>query len=96
MENQNEAVLDKLGYTKRSSSKAGKVATNMLGKFILEGLTEPYVGVTCKVGSGLDDAMREKFWAEREKMLGLVVTFKYQSYGSVDAPRTLIFLGIRS
>lgn len=89
--NQNEQTRNDFGLAKRSSHKAGKVAGGTLGKFILE---HPHWGrFSC--GSGLDDDMRAKIWANQEAYLGKIVCFKYQAHGTKDKPRTPIFKGFR-
>lgn len=89
--NQNEPTRDAFGLQKRSSHKAGKVAGGTLGKLILRTQWGDL-----PVGSGLDDALRDKIWASQGKYLGKVVTFKFQAHGMKDMPRAPIFKGFRS
>lgn len=92
MQNNNEAVVDNLGLQKRSSSKAGKVAQEELGKFLCH---DPTIGWSFAVGSGFDDSMREDFWKRRDSLKGKTLTYKYLPHGSIDAPRHPIFKGLR-
>lgn len=89
--NTNEQVRNPFGLAKRSSHRAGKISAGTLGKFILR--AEPWGEFAC--GSGLDDDTRDKIWQNQEAYLGKIVTFKYQSHGTKDKPRTPIFKGFR-
>lgn len=94
--NTNEAIIDDLGYTKRSSHKAGKVAADTLGLLEVHGIGKHFEGVVFEIGSGFDDATRDLIWRNRDAYLGLVVKYKYQPHGVKDKPRAPIFLGFRS
>lgn len=91
MHNENESEKDNLGYTKRSSSKEGKVPANTLGAFIVRSNT---FGVFT-LGSGLDDVLRKEIWNNQNNYLSKILKFKYQKHGTVDKPRFPIFLGFR-
>lgn len=94
MHNENEATKDNLGHTKRSSAKDGKIGAGTLGALVLtiDGWGEHEL----QVGGGFDDATRAEIWADKEKYLGLLATFKYQPSGSKDAPRFPVFKSFRS
>lgn len=53
--------------------------------------------LTFRCGSGLNDAQRETWWlaGNRKHLLGKLAKYKFQEHGTVDAPRSPIFLGIR-
>jgi DNA ligase-1 len=95
--NTNEAKKDAFGRTERSSSKAGKVGKNTLGKFVVEeagdkGWTQPFrVGT----GLGLTQELRQEIWDNQDRYLGKLIKYKYQPHGVKDAPRLPIFLGFR-
>jgi len=91
MHNGNEAQTNELGRTKRSSAKAGKVPMGQLGAFVLR--MDGFEDFTC--GSGLNDAQRAHWWKFRAALLGKLVKFKYQKPGTLNAPRSPIFLGLR-
>lgn len=102
--NENEAFQDERGYQKRSSHQAGKIADyTRVGKFILEGINGQFKGTVFKCGSGLTDSQRLEYAAKlnsdelgvRNEVLWQIVTYKYQPYGSIDAPRAPIFKGMR-
>jgi DNA ligase-1 len=92
MANNNEATLDELGRTKRSSHAENKVGKGRLGALVC--LTKE--GVQFNIGSGFTAAQREDLWAEREALLGTLTKFKHFLVGAQTAPRFPIFLGLRS
>jgi DNA ligase-1 len=91
MENKNEATVDNLGHTKRSTHKANKVGRGDLGALVLE--FEP--GVTFNCGSGFNDEERLRIWNNRESYFGMWATIKYFVIGMKDLPRFPTFKGIR-
>jgi DNA ligase-1 len=90
MANNNEAILDERGYTKRSSHKDGKV-----GKGVLGGVIVSWNGNPLKIGSGYTAAERAEFWANRDGLVGQIVKFKYFPVGDYDLPRHPVYLGLR-
>jgi DNA ligase-1 len=90
MTNTNEKKKDELGYSKRSSAKAGKVPANTLGALVVD-----FEGATFEIGSGFDDELRKEIWTNQEKYINQQVTFKYQPSGMKDLPRFPVFLGFR-
>ena len=93
-ENTNEATKNELGRTKRSSAKAGKVGKGTLGKYNVVGLTV-FPGVKFDITAWGDMAQRQEQWDVRDSLVGKILKFKYQKYGSKDAPRLPIPLGFR-
>jgi DNA ligase-1 len=93
--NSNEATKDELGRTKRSSAKAGKVPTGMMGALKCEyndGWGSP---VPFEIGTGFTDAQRKSMW-EHDDVEGLRVKFKCQGFTPEDKkPRFPVFLGFR-
>ena len=94
MENTNKKTINSLGLSSRSSHKENLIGKDTLGKFILKcsKWKEPF---GCGTGKGLTDKLRKEIWRNKNKYEGMVVTFKYQKYGSIDAPRMPIFLRFR-
>ena len=90
--NQNEAQINELGRTFRSSSKEGMKALETLGALILKTDT----GVTFNCGSGFTDASRASYWLIRDSLIGQLAKVKHFKIGEKDAPRHPIFQGIRS
>jgi len=80
--NTNVKELDERGYSKRSSKKEGMVPAGTLGALIVR-----WKGVEFNIGSGFDDAMRQYIWDNRERLLGKLVTFRYQELSKYGVPR---------
>lgn len=91
MHNANEATLDALGRTERSSHKAGMVPAGTLGALVLSTSWGQL-----RVGTGYTDQQRAAIWAAKSQYVGRTVTFKYQAEGSKDLPRFPVFKGWRS
>jgi hypothetical protein len=89
MHNGNE---EKTPSGRRSSKKAGKVATGSLGMFVCRSLDDTEFGV----GPGaLTHAERRELWERRSTLPGKVIKFKYQKVGVLVKPRLPTFLGFR-
>lgn len=100
MHNTNEAKLNELGQTKRSSAKAGKVPAGKLGTLVC--VTED--GAEFEIGTGFTDAEKVSIWNdwilnEGDRVLGRLVKFKHQpppgGRPAGVAPRGPVFLGWR-
>lgn len=90
--NANEAGTNALGKTKRSSAKAGKVATGMLGALLVRDLKTK---VEFSVGTGFSDAQRSSLWESRQELIGATITYKYLPVGVKEKPRHPVFKGFR-
>lgn len=90
MTNLNPKEVNEMGLTKRATHKENLVGADTLGNFILK--AEEWEKPFHCGGGKLNHAERKKIWDDKESYLGEVVTFKYQKHGSIDAPRTPIFL----
>jgi len=97
MENTNTAEKDNFGRTKRSSAQAGLVGKGTLGRWNVKAINGDFKGVEFGLGTakGVTQEMRQEWWDKRDKLVGKIVTFKYQAAGSVDAPRIPVFKGFR-
>jgi DNA ligase-1 len=90
--NENEAKVDKLGKTKRSSAKAGKVPAGDMGAMILRWPN----GVEFELGTGFTAKQRRELWARRDTMIGeSTITFKYKELGPNGKPLILSFYAVR-
>jgi DNA ligase-1 len=92
--NTNEAVINELGYTERSSSKEGMVGNNTLGAFIVQSLCGS-ITFTVGTGRGLTKELRKEIWDNKESYLGKYASIRYMKAGVVDKPRQPILVGIR-
>lgn len=90
MSNQNPEEKDAFGHTKRSSSLDGMVPMGTAGNLVVD-----KDGMIFRIGSGLDDLMRNKIWNHKEKYIGKLVKYKYFPQGVKDLPRHPVFLGFR-
>lgn len=91
--NDNEATTDELGRTKRSSHQENMVKMGTLGAFFVRDIK---TGVEFKIGTGMDDALRQEVWDNRKKYSKLLVKYKFQAAGAKDLPRFPVFIGFRS
>jgi len=92
--NLNPSLPNELGLLKKSSSKAGKIPSGTLGSYLVKGLT-CFPGVVFNVSAFGTDAENKARWEVRHSLKGKILKFKYQRYGSKDAPRQPIGLGFR-
>lgn len=94
MTNTNAAETNEAGYTKRSSSKSGKVGNGTFGAFKARDL---YSGVEFDVGGGrgVTKQLRDKWWANRDVLVGNIFRYTFQEVGTKNAPRLPQFAGWR-
>jgi DNA ligase-1 len=92
MYNGNDAEVNELGRTKRSTKQSGMSGKGTLGAFICKTRD----GVEFKIGSGFDQQDRENFWQNKSSLLGYIVKYKHFPIGVKDKPRHPIFLGFRN
>lgn len=102
MHNGNVATVDALGHTKRTTHQANKTGLGDLGALVCSmsdyneatGYSENRV--VFNIGTGFTAATRAAMWANRDELIGKVVTFKhFAAAGVVDAPRFPVFVGFR-
>jgi DNA ligase-1 len=93
--NGNEATVNELGRTHRSSHKANKTGLDTLGGFTVVGKGGDYDGVEFRVGTGFDASTRKSLWAQRDSLKGKTIKVKYFPTGGKDLPRHPIYLGFR-
>lgn len=90
LHNTNEATVNELGRTKRSSHAAGKIGMDMLGAIEVS-----WQGVKFSIGTGWTDAERIALWKTKESLPGRLAKFKYFEIGSEAVPVLPVFLGWR-
>lgn len=93
MRNENEAKQDELGRPKRSTAKAGKVGSGMVGTIVVRCVKTDDV---MELGPGkmtLEDRIR--FFRKPELLVGQLVTWRAFDYGVKDALRHATFHSIR-
>lgn len=98
MENTNTLEKDIFGHAKRSSSIQGMIGKGTLGKFIVKEVGDTgWKGKEFKIGTGvgLIDQLRQDIWNNKQNYIGRLITYKYQSIGTLNLPRLPIFKGFR-
>lgn len=92
MYNGNEATVNELGRTKRSTHQENKVGKGRMGALLVRDLT---TGVEFQVGTGFNDADRAKWWECRDDKYFPIIKYKFFPVGVKDKPRHPVFLGLR-
>lgn len=90
MHNENEATVNELGYTERSTHKENLKPMNTLGSLVLK-----YGETTFKVGTGFNDKQRKDIWDNKDNYIGKLASVRYMNVGQKDLPRVPSFLGFR-
>lgn len=90
--NNNEAKIDALGYTERSTCKDNLVVTNLLGSLIVKDL---YTDIEFSIGSGFDEQTRINLWENKDNIIGKIIKYKHFPVGEKDKPRFPVFIGFR-
>ena len=90
-ENLNEPTVNELGTTSRSSSQLGKRDKPLIGALRVR---SPKFSQSFWV-SGFTRDLKERLWVERDRLVGQVITYKYQPCLAYDRPRHPIFLRFR-
>lgn len=85
MENQNEAKVNELGRTERSSHKENKVGKSMVGMLVCRDLE---TGMEIDVGAGkLTHEERTHYWNNPDEMVGQYVKYRSMDAGVKTKPR---------
>lgn len=94
LRNENEAEVDELGHTKRSSAKSGLVPAGTLGTLLVRDIKD---GREFGIGTykGLKKEDLQQIWDNRDAYLGKIVKYQYQLVGTKDNPRIPSFQGFR-
>jgi DNA ligase-1 len=93
MSNDNEAVTDNLGNTKRSSNKENLVPTGKLGSIKVQDINS---GIVFEIGTGFNDELRTMIWNNKNTYVNKLITYTYQPSGMKDKPRFPVFKGFRN
>lgn len=104
LHNENVAKINELGHTQRSSHKAGKRASSMLGAMTVQLLKDVKLpngqvlpkGLEFDVGTGLTEAERRLLWSQQETLPGRIVKFKFFPVGIKDKPKWPVWVGFRA
>jgi DNA ligase-1 len=92
--NLNEAKINELGYTERSSHQANKVGKGMIGMLQCRDIES---GMLINVGAGkLTHDEREYYWNNTEQIVGKMIKYRSLDTGTKDGvPRHARYLSIR-
>jgi len=90
--NSNEAKVNELGRTARSTQKDGMIPMDTLGVLYLQTIE----GTKFGCGSGFDDKTRDELWKIKDELLGQYATVKFFDVGGYSVPRFPVFKGIRA
>jgi len=90
LRNENPAVLDERGYTKRSSHQENKIPGGLLGALVCRLDDREF-----RIGTGFTESQRVQIWACQSHFLGKLAKFKSFPIGVKDLPRHPVFLGWR-
>lgn len=103
--NKNQATINELGYTTRSSHKQNLEGNDTLGAIVgllvtplldCFGKQVADVGTELTIATGSLTAKELKhLWYNQDQLLGKLVTFEYMSFGLKDKPRFAQFKSIR-
>ncbi len=94
MINGNEAYVDEIGRSKRSSHAANKSESGMIGSYVVESPKwEGQFNVSCGSMSHEEAAAA---WRNRMSHMGLIIRFKHLAHGAVKVPRHGLFDGFRA
>jgi DNA ligase-1 len=89
--NQNVQERDELGYAKRSTKKDGMVATETLGKFLVD-----FKGNEIEVAPGhFNHEERKWIWEHQFETMGKYLKFRHFTHGVKDKPRFPRAIGFR-
>jgi DNA ligase-1 len=89
--NGNEAKLDNLGYTERSTKQENMLPGARVGTLICEDLV---TGQRLRISPGrMNHEERHRYWAFPDSILQRTIKYKVFDYGSIDAPRFATFQG---
>jgi len=91
--NHNEAFINELGHTARSSHQANKIGGSTLGVLIGRDIK---TGDEIRAGTGLDNAMRDEIWTNRHEYINRLFTYKHFPHGVKDKVRHPVFVSFRS
>lgn len=93
MKNNNEQTKDAMGYSVRSSEKAGMIPAETLGALIV---SDCDTFNEFRIGSGFNDEQRLDIWNNKENYLKKIVTYKYQEISKYNIPRFPVFKHFRT
>lgn len=95
MSNQNEALRDERGHTKRSSHQENLVPIDTLGKLVVKDI-ETGAEFSIGVFRGHTKVQLKEIWDKQEDYIGKVCSYDFFPIGMKDLPRHPVYKGLRS
>lgn len=92
MHNTNEQVSDSFGYARRPGGTSNHTPMGTLGSLVG---VDVHSGVEVRIGTGMDDSLRELVWDNQASYVGKLVKYRHQTTGVKDRRRFTSFLGFR-
>lgn len=94
LENQNEAKINELGHTERSSHKENKVGKGMVGMLVCRDLE---TGMEIDVGAGkMTHEERTHFWNNPGEIVGKYIKYRSMDSGVKTKPRFARYICMRA
>lgn len=94
MENQNEAKVNELGRTERSSHKENKVGKGMVGMLVCKDVIS---GMEIDVGAGkMTHEERTHYWNNPDEIVGQYIKYKSMDSGIKTKPRFARYICMRA
>jgi DNA ligase-1 len=94
MKNNNEAKVNELGHTERSSHQENKEGKGMVGNLVCKDIES---GTIISVSAGsMSHEDRKHYFENQEKIIGKIIKYKSFRHGVKDLPRFPTFLSIRA
>lgn len=93
MKNENVITVNEIGKNKRSVKKGNMAPKNTLGALKVRDVK---TGAEFKLSTGFSDELRKEIWQNQCAYLGKLVKFKFQAHGTLNKPRSPVFIGMRS
>jgi len=90
--NNNQAVTDERGHTKRSTHKENMVPSGTLGSLMVRDI---YYGWEFEIGTGFSAKEAQEIWNTRKSKMGAIVNYQFFKVGMIDKPRFPSYKGLR-
>lgn len=93
--NTNEATVNELGKTNRSTNAENMVPSGRLGAFYVRNVKPPHIEFKIGNGKGLTHELCTDIWQNQDNYMSQIITYKHKVVGGYDKPRQAQFMGFR-
>lgn len=90
--NNNQAVTDERGHTKRSTHKENMVPSGTLGALMVRDI---HYGWEFEIGTGFPAKEAQEIWDDQKSKMGGIVKYQFFKVGMIDKPRFPSYKGFR-